>query len=54
MKKYVSKLLEETTRDLDSTANMPAANHLLNVMQTATKLPHDKSELFHHLVAKLL
>jgi len=31
MKKYVSKLLEETTRDLDSTAKMPAANHLFNV-----------------------
>jgi len=35
------------------TAKTPKANHLFNVNDDAKKLPKDKAQLFHHVIAKL-
>jgi len=51
---YLKELLEEVPRDMNETAKAPAANNLLKVNEGATKLPCDKAELFHQIVAKLL
>jgi len=39
---------------MDGTATTLEAKHLFNVDEESTKLPHDRAELFHHIVAKLL
>jgi len=54
MKEYIRKLLDEVRYDMGGTAKMPAENHLFNVNDGAKKMTHDKAELFHHVVAKLL
>ena len=55
MDDYVSDLVNEKPSDMDDRiANTPAASHLFQVNGEALKLDDEKSELFHHLVAKLL
>jgi len=54
MKEFIKKLLEEVPPDMDQTARTPAANHLFNVNKGAKILSCNKSELFHHIVTKLL
>lgn len=54
MTEYIRKILEEVPYNLNGTAKTTAANQLFNVNDRELKLPHDKAELFHHLVAKLL
>jgi len=49
MYKYINKMLMESASDKNGVAKTPAAGNLFN-----TKLPEDKAQLFHHLVAKLL
>jgi len=39
---------------MDGVANTPATCHLFNVNDGAKKLPEEKAQLFHHIVAKLL
>jgi len=39
---------------MNSMAKTPVASHFFNVNDRAKKLTHDKAELFHHMVAKLL
>jgi len=39
---------------MNGTVKTLAANHLFNVNNGAKKLAHNKAELFHHMVAKLL
>ena len=55
MEEYVKTLLEETPADMSGEACTPAANHLFEVnVNSPTLLDADKSELFHHITAKLL
>jgi len=54
MKEYIRKTLEEVTYDMNGTAKTLAANHLFNENDGVVKLLHEKAELFHHIVAKLL
>jgi len=54
MKDYIEKLLSEAPCDMEGNARMPAACHLFNMIDGAKKLPEEKAQLFHHIVAKLL
>jgi len=54
MHKYIDKMLAELPLDMNGLSKMPAAFHLLNTDKGAEKLPEEKGQLFHHLVAKLL
>lgn len=55
MKDYMSGLITEAPAELTKReASTPAANHLFEINDNATKLDKDKSEMFHHLTAKLL
>jgi hypothetical protein len=54
MYEYIEKMLTELPSDMNGVSKIPAAGHLFNINPDATKLPEDKAQLFHHLVAKLL
>ena len=51
---HINKLLTELPSDMNGSVKTPAASHLFNVNKDATKLPEEKAQFFHHLVAKLL
>ena len=51
---YIEEMLEELPDDMAGTAATPAANHLFDVQENGTKLDQQKSDFFHHNVAKLL
>ena len=40
--------------DMEGNSRTPAACHLFNTNDGARKLPEEKAQLFHHIVAKLL
>jgi len=54
MYEYIDKMLAELLSDMNRVSKTPAAGHLFSINPDATKLPEDKAQLFHHLVAKLL
>jgi len=54
MKEHIRKVLEEVPSNMNRTTKTLSANHLFNVNDRVVKLPHDKAELFHHIMAKLL
>jgi len=54
MEDYISKLLDEALYDMEGIAKTPAACHLFNINDGAKKLPEEKKQLFHHIIAKLL
>jgi len=43
-----------TAININGICKTPTALHLFNVDEGAKKLPEEKGQLFHHLVAKLL
>jgi hypothetical protein len=52
---YISGMLESLPKDMEGTAASPASNHLFQVNKdTPVMLDAEKSEMFHHNVAKLL
>jgi len=51
---YINKMLTELPLDIDEVANTPVAINLFNVNPDARKLSEEISQLFHHLVAKLI
>jgi len=50
----VAKMLAESPSDMKGVSKTPEALHLFNTDKGAKKLPEEKGQLFHHLVAKLL
>ena len=54
MEEYVDKLLKDAPYDMQGIARTPAAVHLFNINDGANKLPEEKAQLFHHVVAQLL
>ena len=48
------KMLEGLLEDTEGISKMPAASHLFTINENCTALKEDKSQFFHHLVAKLL
>jgi len=54
MDKFVKELIEECPKDMNGIAATPASNNLFEVDEDAPLLASDVSDLFHHIVAKLL
>jgi len=55
MTDYIDNMLAELPTDMDGTATTPAANHLFEVnTEDPMLLDENRSEMFHHNVAKLL
>jgi len=54
MEDYIRKLLDQASYDMDGIAKTPAVCHLFNVNDGTKKLPEEKAQLFHHIIAKLL
>ena len=52
MIEYVKKMVEDFPEQDDTTATTPAANHLFDVRDNATKLPEDKAMIFHNMTAR--
>jgi hypothetical protein len=52
---YIEKLLEEAPADMDGISPTPASLHLFDINETnPVKLDEVTSQIFHHLVCKLL
>ena len=51
---YIKNMLTELPPDMDGESPTPAANHLFEVNEAPTLLDEQKSQFFHHNVAKLL
>ena len=54
MVEYVKKIILDFPEQDISTAKTPAANHLFEVREDATKLSEDKAIIFHNMVARAL
>jgi len=54
MYEYIDKMLAELQTDMNGVSRVPAAGQLFNINPDPIKLPEDKAQLLHHLVAKLL
>jgi hypothetical protein len=54
MEEYIWELLEEAPDNMAGVCAMPAANHLFEVNNQPVLLSKERSDLFHHLTAKLL
>ena len=54
MYEYINKMLMELQSDMKRLSKTPATGNFLNTNPDTKKLPEDKAQLFHHLVAKLL
>ena len=56
MIKYLDKVLEEFTEDIQSTSATPATDHLFQIREEteAKYLPEEQAVVFHHTVAHLL
>ena len=53
MYEYINKMLMELQSDMKRLSKTPATGNFLNTNPDTKKLPEDKAQLFHHLVAKL-
>ena len=53
MIKYIGKMLDDIPEDMKESAT-PAAHHLFDISEDATKLSKACADLFHHFVAQLL
>ena len=51
---YIKSMLSELPKDMDGTAPTPAASHLFEVDESATKLDEEVSIMYHHNTARLL
>ena len=51
---YIKDMLRDLPKDIDGTAPTPAASHLFEVDESATKLNEGVSIMYHHNTAKLL
>ena len=51
---YIGKMLENIQADMKCESATPAAHHLFDIVEDATKLSQADADLFHHFVAQLL
>ena len=51
---YIGKMLENIPEDMKGESSTPAAHHLFDIAEDATKLSQADAYLFHHFVAQLL
>ena len=47
-------MLENITEDMNGESSTPAAHHLFDITEDATKLSQANADLFHNFVAQLL
>ena len=47
-------MIENIPEDMKGKSDTPAAHHLFDISEDATKLPQSDADLFHHFVAQLL
>ena len=51
---YIGKMLDDIPEDMMGESGTPAAHHLFDIAEDATKLSQADAYLFHHFVAQLL
>ena len=51
---YIGKFIDDIPEDIKGGSSTPAAHHLFDISEDATKLSQDYADLFHHFVAQLL
>ena len=51
---YIVKMLDDIPEDMMGESFTPAAHHLFDIAEYATKLSQAGADIFHHFVAKLL
>ena len=51
---YIRKILDDITEYIKGESATPAAHHLFDIAEDATKLSQADADLFHHFVAQLL
>jgi Reverse transcriptase (RNA-dependent DNA polymerase). len=54
MQSYLNEAIDAFPEEIKQTVSSPAADHLYTVNPNGKKLPEDRRECFHHIVAKLL
>ena len=56
MIKYLKKIIEAFTEEINSTSKLPASDHLFQIREEseAMFLPEEKSAAFHHMVYQIL
>ena len=50
---YIVKMLDDITEYIKGKSATPAAHHLFDIAEDATKLSQADADLFHHFVAQL-
>ena len=51
---YIGKMLDDIPEDMKGESATPAAHHLFDIAEDATKISQADEDLFHHFVAQLL
>ena len=51
---YIGKMIDDIPEDMKGESATPAAHHLFDISEDATKLSQPNTDLFHHFVAQLL
>jgi hypothetical protein len=54
MKDYIKEAIEASKEDVSKGVSTPANRHLFDIDETSERLSRDQSDLYHHIVAKLL
>ena len=50
---YIGKIIDNIPEDMKGESAKPAAHHLFDIAEYATKLSQTNAHLFHHFVAQL-
>ena len=51
---YIGKILDDITEYMKGESDTPAAHHLFDIAEDATKLSQSDADLLHHFVAQLI
>ena len=54
MKDYLKEAIAASKEDVSKGVSTPANRHLFDIDETSERLSHEQSDLYHHIVAKLL
>ena len=51
---YIRKILDDVPEEMNGESATPAAHHLFEIAEDATKLSQANTDIFHHFVAQLI
>ena len=51
---YIGKIIDNIPDDMKGESDTPAAHHLFDIEEDATKLSQSDADLFHHFLAQLI